>query len=754
MKVACIGGGPAGLYLAILLKAADPRHEIDVYERNRADDTFGWGVVFSDATLENFARADEPTQRQIRAAFQHWDDIEIHFEGERIVSHGHGFAGIGRARLLGILQERARQLGVRLHFEIEVDDDQVGAADLIVAADGVHSRIRDKYAAHFRPDIEVGACRYLWLGGACALPAFTFDFARTEHGWFALHAYRYDTHWSSFIVEAREQTWRAAGLESASARASIDFCERLFAARLGGARLQSKPWHPRGSAWLNFQRVRCERWQHRNIVLLGDAAHTAHFSIGSGTKLAMEDAIALARALAGGGELADALARYQAARSTEALRLQSAARNRQRWFEQVARYADLAPPQFAYSLLTGSQRVGHDSLTRRDPAWVARYEHWFAARNAVPTARRTPMLLPLRLRDMQIENRIAVSPMSMYSAQEGTPNDFHLVHYGARAQGGAGLLFTEMTDVAPEARISPGCTGLYRDEHVDAWRRIVEFVHRHSRARIALQLGHAGPKGSTRLGWEQMDAPLPAGNWPLLAPSAIAWSPRNQVPRAMCAADMDRVEAQFVAATERAIECGFDMLELHCAHGYLLSAFITPLTNRRRDEYGGSLDNRLRFPLRVFRAMRAVWPQERPMSVRISAHDWTPGGIEPDDAVAIARAFKAAGCDLIDVSAGQTSPEAQPVYGRMFQTPFADQIRQEAGIATLAVGNITDADQANTIVAAGRADIVALARVHLSDPYFTLRAAARLGDTGQWWPQPYLSARDRLEREATAGRRQ
>ncbi len=747
MRIGCIGGGPAGLYLAILMKKADPSNDVTVWERNRPDDTFGWGVVFSDATMSHFAQADPDSYEEITRRFRHWDDIDIHFQGTRITSGGHGFAGLSRRALLDILQRRATRLGVKLEFETNVlDPAHLSGFDLIVAADGIHSRTRERYADVFKPEIDVRKCRYIWFGTRRKLDAFTFLFEPTDWGWFQVHAYRFDAELSTFIVETREETWRAAGLDRASTAESIAFCEKLFAKCLGGEPLLVNATHARGSAWLNFRRVLCEKWYHGNVVLIGDAAHTAHFSIGSGTKLAMEDAIALAATLMSEPTIEAALARYQQERSLEALKLQNAARNRMEWFENVSRYVHLEPLQFSYSLLTGSQRIGHENLRQRDAAYVRSVETWLAERTGAPARATAPMFLPFRLRGMRLANRVVVSPMSMYSAEDGTPGDFHLVHYGARAQGGAALVFTEMTDVSREGRITPGCAGLYKDEHVAAWKRIVDFVHTHTQARIALQLGHAGPKGSTQLGWQRMDEPLDRGNWPLIAPSPVAWGPANQVPREMNAADFERVTAQFVAAAQRAIECGFDLLELHCAHGYLLSAFISPLTNRRTDDYGGSLANRLRYPLEVFRAVRAAWPQDRPMSVRISATDWVPGGIAPEDAVVIAAAFRDAGCDLIDVSAGQTSRDAHPVYGRMFQTPFSDRIRNETGIATMAVGNIYEADQVNTIVAAGRADLVALGRPHLADPYFTLHAAAQLRCADQGWPRQYLTAKDQLER--------
>ena len=759
MRVLCIGGGPAGLYLALLLKKANPHHVVRVVERNRPYDTFGWGVVFSDQTLDNLAAADPETARDIADSFNHWDDIDVHFRGRTIRSGGHGFCGIGRKRLLNILQARCEALGVELTFEDDVTDDVAAArdfhADVVIASDGLNSRVRTRYAATFQPDIDLRRCRFVWLGTKKRFPAFTFAFAQTPHGWFQAHAYQYDGDTSTFIVETPEETWRAAGLEAMSQEEGVAFCERLFAAYLDGHALMSNASHLRGSAiWIRFPRVVCRKWVHWNeidgkrvpVILVGDAAHTAHFSVGSGTKLALEDAIALARALSDSGALPAALATYEAERSLEVLKIQNAARNSTEWFEHVERYAAFEAEQFAYSLLTRSQRISHENLRLRDHAFVTGMESWFAGRAGGDQPGVPPMFTPFTLRGVTLANRVVVSPMAQYSCHDGTPDDYYLVHLGSRAHGGAGLLFTEMVCVAPDARITPGCAGLYLPDHVTAWRRIVDYVHARTAAKIALQLGHAGPKGSTQLGWQASDEPLPAGNWPLLAPSAIPYGPTNQVPRAMNRADMDRVKEEFVRAARGGADAGFDWLELHCAHGYLLSAFICPLTNRRDDEYGGSLENRCRYPLEVFLAMRAVWPADKPMSVRISAHDWAPGGNTPDDAVAIARLFKAAGADLIDVSSGQTTRQAQPVYGRMYQTPFADRVRNETGIATMAVGAIFEPDHVNSILMAGRADLCALGRPHLADPYWTLHAAAQLGFHDADWPVQYLPGRDQLER--------
>ena len=792
MNVLCIGGGPAGLYFGLLMKQQDPSHRIVVAERNRASDTFGWGVVLSDQTLDNLRQADPITGALIDDALNHWDDIEVFFKGRSVRSGGHGFCGIGRKRLLSILQERCRELGVELLFETEVADDQLLAeqyqADLVIASDGLNSRIRTRYAHSYQPDIDTRRCRFVWLGTHKTFDAFTFAFERTEHGWFQAHAYKYDENTSTFIVETPQAVWEAHGLDDMGQEEGVAFCERLFARYLDGHALVSNAKHLRGSAhWIQFPRVMCKTWVHQQqlshrrvpVVLMGDAAHTAHFSIGSGTKLALEDAIDLAGAFAAGAWQAGApvdmdavLQHYEARRSVEVLKIQNAARNSTEWFENVQRYTTMEIEQFAYSLLTRSQRISHENLRLRDRAWLESYEDWLAYSLPAPPGVRDilglaaassaahgpasmPMLLPLQVRQTLLKNRVVVSPMATYSAVDGLVQDFHLVHLGARALGGAALVMVEMTSPNPHGRITPGCTGLWNDAQEAGFKRIVDFVHRNSSACIGLQLGHSGPKGSTQRGWEQADEPLPAGaahaNWPLIAASAVAYGEQNQTPSAMARSDMLALIDDFVAATRRAARAGFDWLELHCAHGYLLSSFITPLTNLRTDEYGGQgragLGNRCRYPLEVFRAMRAAWPEGRPMSVRISAHDWATGGNDADDAVEIARMFKQAGCDMIDVSSGQTTRGARPVYGRMYQTPFADRIRNEAGIRTIAVGAITQADQVNSIIAAGRADLCAVARPHLADPAWTLHEAAALQSRAVDWPQPYLSGRDQLYRE-------
>jgi anthraniloyl-CoA monooxygenase len=750
MRIVCLGGGPAGLYFALLMKQANPAHDITVVDRNAADNTFGWGIVFSDKTMAGFRKEDPRVVDEIEANFRHWDDIDVFFKGRKITSGGHGFCGIARLKLQEIFQRRCAELGVRMVWEQEFTDPDEYARqyDLVVGADGVFSTVRGKHEAHFNPRIDLRTCRFIWLGTRKKLDAFTFAFRETPHGWFNLHAYRFNDEMSTFIVETPEPTWYRAGLDKLEPNESVAFCERLFADLLDGNPLISNARHLRGSAvWLKFNRVLCERWFKDNIVLIGDAAHTAHFAIGSGTKLAMEDAISLVKVLnSTDGTVPERLARYQAEREIEALKLQSAARNRMTWFEDINRYVHMEPEQLAFSLLTASQRVGHANLKLRDPAYVAGVDAWFAKRCGL-TKPVPPMFTPFRLRGMELANRVVVAPMCTYSAVDGMPGDFHFQHYAARGLGGAALVMTEMTCVAPDARITPACCGIWTDAQAAGWKRIVDFVRGNGGAKMGLQIGHAGRKGATRLAWDGIDQPLPSGAWPLVAPSPLAYiEGTSQVPREMTRGDMDRVREEFVAATRRAEAAGFDLIEFHAAHGYLMSSFISPLTNRRSDEYGGSLENRCRYPLEVFAAMRAAWPQAKPMSVRISAHDWVPGGLTPADATEVARLFKAAGADIIHVSSGQVSRDEKPVYGRMFQVPFSDRIRNELDVPTIAVGNIFEADHVNTIIAAGRADLCALARPHLSDPAWTLHAAAAEGYGNVAWPRPYVGGKLQLER--------
>ncbi|MBB4566314.1 bifunctional salicylyl-CoA 5-hydroxylase/oxidoreductase [Rhizobium leucaenae] len=759
MQIVCIGGGPAGLYFGLLMKKLHPEHSIKVVERNRPYDTFGWGVVFSDATMVSMREWDPESAAEIEDAFNHWDDIEIWFKGTRQRTSGHGFVGIGRKKLLNILQKRCEALGVELIFETDVTSDlDFPDADLIIGSDGLNSRIRNHYPEVFQPDMITRPNRYIWLGTNKLFDAFTFDFRKSEHGWFQAHIYKFDDKTSTFIVETTEEAYLAHGLDKMDQDGSIAFCENLFSEVLDGAALMTNARHIRGSAWLNFNRLICGKWSHFNgnshVVLMGDAAHTAHFAIGSGTKLAIDDAIELTRQFQIHGHSKDnipaVLEAYEEIRRVDVARIQNAARNAMEWFEVVGRrYADtLEPEQFMYSMLTRSQRISHENLRLRDKTWLEGYERWFARKSGLAVGNDRclpPMFTPYQLRDVTLVNRIVVSPMAMYSAENGVMNDFHIIHLGSRALGGAGLVFAEMTCVTPDARITPGCLGLWNEEQAAQWRRLVEFVHTNSAAKVGIQLGHAGRKGATKVAWEGIDQPVAKGEWPLISASAVPYLKNSQVPKAMDRADMDRVKADFIHATKLAITTGADWLELHCAHGYLLSSFLSPLTNLREDEYGGSHENRARYPLEIFRAMRAIWPEDKPMSVRLSCHDWTDGGNTPEDAAIFAGMFKDAGADLIDCSSGQVSKEEKPVYGRLFQTPFSDKIRNEIGIPTIAVGAISEADHANSIIAAGRADLCAVARPHLADPAWSLHEAAKIGLTSIAWPKQYLSGKVQYE---------
>ena len=753
-NIAVIGGGPAGLYFAISLKLRNPSTNITIIERNKANDTFGWGVVLSDETLSNLENNDTVSAKYIRENFAYWDDIALHHQGKKMLSTGHGFCGIGRKKLLIILQKRALELGIKLNFESEAETaaSYMKQYDIVVAADGLNSKTRNEFDNVFKPDIDMRTCQFIWLGTHQKFDdAFTFIFEKTKHGWVWAHAYQFDNDTATFIVECSQQTFDAFGFANLSQQESITICEEIFKNNLSGNKLMTNANHIRGSAWIRFPRVLCDNWFHKNIVLLGDSSATAHFSIGSGTKLALESAISLAKHIDAENNTTEAFKKYEDERKLEVFRLQSAARNSVEWFEDVERYLDLDPVQLNYSLLTRSQRISHENLRERDPLWLESAEKWFQkqAGNIKTKNVRAPMFAPFKLREMKLTNRIVVSPMAQYKAKDGCPTEWHFVHYAERAKGGAALVYTEMTCVSPEGRITLGCPGLYAHEHENQWRKLTKFIHEETSAKICCQIGHSGRKGSTQLGWEKMDAPLKENNWPTLSASPIPWSSENPIPKELDESDMKLVIDEFVSATKMANRAGFDMIELHAAHGYLISSFISPKSNIRRDQYGGSLENRMRFPLRVFKAMREVWPESKPMSVRISATDWLESeGVTPDEAVSIAKMFSEQGADIIDVSAGQTSIDANPVYGRMFQTPFSDRIRNEAKIQTMAVGNIYEADHVNSILMAGRADLVCLARPHLSDPYWTLHTAAANGDREMQWPLPYEAGRDQLWRLA------
>ncbi|OXM75190.1 MULTISPECIES: bifunctional salicylyl-CoA 5-hydroxylase/oxidoreductase [Amycolatopsis] len=764
MRIAVIGGGPGGLYFAALAKHLGPGDEIDVWERNAADDTFGFGVVFSDETLGGIEHADEQVYREMAREFARWDDIDVHFRGQVLTSGGHGFAAMSRKRLLQILQQRCAGLGVRLHFATPAPDaDRLAAEyDLVVAADGVNSAVRARHAGVFGPSLDDRSCRYMWLGTDKVFDAFKFYIEQTPYGVMQIHGYPFDAHGSTFIVEMAEQVWQRAGFAAFADREfapgesdekSIELVRELFAGVLGGARLLAN-----NSRWITFTTVRNQRWRHGNVILLGDAAHTAHFSIGSGTKLAMEDALALAASLHEQPDVERALIAYEAERKPVVESTQRAAQASLEWFENLGQYVHQEPVQFAFNIMTRSRRVTYDNLRVRDPGFVDRADRWFAGheqrRGHGDGSVRPPMFQPFRLRGLELRNRVVVSPMDMYRACDGMPGDFHLVHLGGKALGGAGLVMTEMVCVSDIGRITPGCTGIYTDEQARAWRRITEFVHAESTAKIGIQIGHSGRKGSTRLMWEGIDQPLPEGNWPVVAPSPMPYREGvNQVPRELDPDDLGVIRRQFTDAAARAADAGFDLLELHCAHGYLLSSFISPLTNHRTDGYGGSLEARLRFPLEVFRAMRRVWPADRPMSVRISATDWCDDGITAEDSVEIARAFATAGADVIDVSTGQVDPAEKPAFGRSYQTPFADRIRNETGIATMAVGVISSYDDVNSILLAGRADLCLLGRAHLYDPNWTLHAAAEQGYSGPGaeWPLPWRAGSRRPQTGRTEG---
>ena len=755
MKVSVIGGGPGGLYFALLAKKAWPRWDITVYERNRPDDTFGFGVVFSDQTLDTFKAYDLVTYERIRRRFAYWGDVDVVYKGKTMRSGGNGFCGCSRVALLNILQDRGRELGVHMRFQREVEGlEEFAGSDLVVVADGLNSKIREKYKDHFQPSLDLRPNKFTWLGSTRPLDAFKYFFRETPQGVLLAHCYQYEADRSTWVIEMDEQTWRNLHLDQLGEQEMIPTLEKIFSEELDG-----HPLIANRSLWRNFPNITNKTWVHGNAVLVGDAKATAHFSIGSGTKLAMEDAVALFEAFKKHPDVKKALTVYDTARREEVEKTQHAANVSLAWFEHMKRYWDMEPVQFAFGVMSRSKQITWENLELRDPAFIREIHHWFAARvkeqgfDIDLVNPPVPMFTPFRLRDMVVENRVVVSPMDQYSAVDGVPGDWHFVHLGSRAIGGAGLVYVEMTCPSPEARISPGDTGLWNETQRDAFKRIVDFCKANSKARMCMQLGHSGRKGSTQLGWERMDHPLESGNWPVVSASPIPYYDGvSQVPVELDRAGMDKVIADFQRSTVYANQAGFDMLELHMAHGYLLASFISPLTNQRKDSYGGSIENRMRFPLEVWKACRKIWPEKKPMSVRISATDWAPGGLSGEDLMALTRMLKEAGCDMIDCSTGQTVPHQKPVYGRMYQAPFSDWVRNEVGIATMTVGAVTTPDQVNTLLASGKADLVALARPHLANPYFTLQASAWYQHMGQFWPPQYLSGRDQAFRNSARER--
>lgn len=757
MKISIVGGGPGGLFFAILCKKARPDWIIEVYEQNAPDDTFGFGVVFSDSSLDEYESRDREIYERMRSEFAYWDDIDIHYKGEIMKCRGNGFCGTSRVHLLSILQDRCRELGVSMNFGQQIDahtlDQRFADSDMIVAADGINSAIREanKGKAGFDVSKTIKSNRFCWMGSTRPLTDFTFFFKETEHGVICAHTYQYTKDMSTWIFEMTDECWRAHKFEEFNEEKSAAKLQEIFRDELDG--------HPlllNRSNWRQFPRLFCNNWSVGKIAILGDAKASAHFSIGSGTKLAMDCAIGLFEAAVtylesdGVGKVFKA---YDRARRTPVQITQHNADVSLAWFEHMERSLDMDPYQFGMVIMCRAKSVTYDNLLLRDPEFVARadtewYERYFRESGYdYRESRPTPMFTRFRLGQLELRNRVVMSPMAQYSADEqGNLTDWHFVHYCGAARGGMALMFVEMTCPSPEARISLGCPGLWTDEHETQWRRIVNFVHTYTKTKIAMQLGHSGRKGSTQLGWENPDHPIADANknWPLLSASAIPWfENESSTPKEINRAEMDKVRKDFVQAAQRADRAGFDLLELHCAHGYLLASFLSPLTNLRTDDYGGSIENRMRFPLEVFDAIRAAWPSHKPMSVRISASDWMDGGISESDTFAIAKAFCEAGCDLIDVSAGQTVPDQQPVYGRMFQTGFAEAIRNVPKIATMAVGAITDAAQVNTILHTRRADLVAMGRPHLWNPFLTRQAAASYGVSleGGDWEKQYEAGR-------------
>jgi anthraniloyl-CoA monooxygenase len=719
MKIAVIGGGPGGLYFSILTKKAMPNCQIDVYERNKPDDSFGFGVVFSDETLGEFLKRDMQSYELIRSKFAYWDDIIVARDGQEVSIAGNGFCGCSRKTLLKLLHQRCLEEGVNLHFEQNIDNvSAYQDADIILASDGIASGIRTQYETEFGTNITLKKNRFVWLGSTKPLDAFTYFFRTTAHGTIVAHTYQYEEGMSTWIFECSDETWQKHGFEVTNEEDTIAKISKLFAAELDGHPLISNKSH-----WRQFPHVTNKNWYHNNIVLLGDAKATAHYSIGSGTKLAMDCAIGLSDAvIANPTNVQAAFEQYNKTRRNTVEMIQYAALVSLDWFENMDRNIQHTFYQFAFGCMTRSKKVTYENLRLRDKSFTDKVLTEFNSRtsNAVETP---AAFTPFKLRDLELSNRIVMAPMGQYCAENGNVTDWHLVHYGSRATGGVGLIITEMTAVSETGRITLGCAGIYTEEQQVKWKSITDFIHKNTQTKIGIQLGHSGRKGAIKKPWEGSNEPID-NPWELLSASPIAFNSKMAIPREMTLADMDSITFQFVQATKNAEAAGFDMIELQAHHGFLLASFLSPLTNIRKDEFGGSIENRLKFPLSVFQEMRKVFPKNKPMSVRISASDWAANGISEEDIIYIAKAFKEAGADIINVSTGNTVEYQKPQIGRMWQTPFADAVRNTVHIPTITTGYIQDIDQINTIILNGRADLVALGRPLLADANFVRNAQA------------------------------
>lgn len=739
MKITVIGGGPGGLYFSILTKKAIPNCQIDVYERNKADDSFGFGVVFSDETLGEFLTRDTESYELIRSKFAYWDDIVVARDGERVSVSGNGFCGCSRKTLLQLLQQRCTEEGVNLHFEQNIDDlTQFKDSDVIVASDGIGSAIRTQFASDFSTSVKLQNNRFVWLGSTKPLDAFTYFFRTTEFGTFVAHTYQYENGMSTWIFECSNQTWKNAGFEVENEASTVQKISEIFKEELDGHPLITNKSH-----WRQFPHVTNEKWYHDNIVLLGDAKATAHFSIGSGTKLAMECAIALSDAVvANQNNVTAAFEQYDKSRRNRVEMIQHAANVSLDWFEHMDRHAQHDFQQFAFGVMTRSKKVTFENLAIRDASYPEKVLAEFNSKIGID-AKTPAAFTSFKLRGMNLQNRIVMSPMGQYSAENGIVNDWHFQHYTSRAIGGVGLIIAEMTAVSKTGRITESCAGLYTEEQIAGYKRIIDFIHKNTQTKIGIQLGHSGRKGATKKPWEGGAEPI-NNAWELLSASPIPFNEKLAVPKKMSLTDMDQIVSEFVQATKNADTAGFDMIELQAHHGFLLATFLSPLTNIRTDEFGGSIENRLKFPLRVFTEMRNVFPIDKPISVRISASDWAENGISEQDVIAISEAFKNARADIISVSTGNTVVNQKPQTGRMWQTPFSDMVRNTVHIPTITAGYIQDIDQINTILLNGRADLVSLGRPLLLDPYFVRNAQAYENFRPTDIPQQYMAGTTHL----------